>query len=254
MLCKICQKDAEASIKNKILNKFNIQYFYCKNCDFLFTEDPFWLEEAYSRPINNSDTGILQRNIANSFITTNLIFYIFNKNKTFLDYAGGYGIFTRIMRDIGINFKWQDNYTQNLLAKGFEYKNEKIELITAFEVFEHFVNPIEEIEKILKISKNILFSTELKKESIPENNWWYYGIDHGQHTSFYSKKTLKFIAKQYNLYFYTNNKNIHLISEKKINKLFFRILINKKTGLLFNLATKFFLKSKTWDDYLKMRS
>ena len=155
MTCKICQKDATPSIKNTILKKFNVQYFYCKNCDFLFTEYPFWLKEAYSSPINKSSIGMMQRNINNSVLVTNIIFYLFNKKLTFLDYAGGYGIFTRIMRDKGLDFKWQDIYTENILAKGFEYKDDtNIELATAFEVFEHFVNLIEEIEKILKITKS----------------------------------------------------------------------------------------------------
>ncbi len=38
----------------------------------------------------------------------------------FLDYAGGYGVFTRLMRDIGFDFYWHDPYTQNLFANGFE--------------------------------------------------------------------------------------------------------------------------------------
>ena len=65
------------------------------------------------------------------------------------------------MRDIGFDFYRYDKFSENLLARGFEYKNGGIELITCFEAFEHFDKPIEEIENMFKISKNILFSTEL---------------------------------------------------------------------------------------------
>ncbi len=255
MHCKICGKESTCVFKHVILEKFEIEYFYCANCDFLFTEDPYWIKEAYSSPINLSDTGIISRNISLSFTVTNIIFYLFNKNLTYLDFAGGYGILTRIMRDIGLNFKWQDNYTNNLLARGFEYdKNDTIELVTAFEVFEHFINPILEIEKILNISKNILFSTEIKKESTPNQDWWYYGFNHGQHISFFSKKTIQFIADKYNLNYYTNNHNIHLLTRKKINKLFFKLITNKKTGFIFYIFARILLKSKTWSDHIKMKA
>ena len=110
----------------------------------------------------------------------------------FLDYAGGYGVFTRLMRDIGFDFYWHDPYTQNLFANGFEddlKSNSKFELLTAFEVFEHLVNPKEELEKMLRFSDTIVFSTELMPQEIPDpEEWWYYGFNHGQHISFYTRK------------------------------------------------------------------
>jgi hypothetical protein len=45
------------------------------------------------------------------------------------------------MRDIGFDYFWQDKYTENLFAQGFEntkIKNGQIELLTCFEAFEHF--------------------------------------------------------------------------------------------------------------------
>lgn len=81
----------------------------------------------------------------------------FNKDAKFLDYAECYGVFVRLMRDIGFDFYWQDKYTQNLFARGFEYNgNDAIESITTLRVLEHFANPIEEVEKMLGISNNII--------------------------------------------------------------------------------------------------
>src|SRR5680860_251113 len=202
MLCKICHTKNKKIFTAKVLNKYEIDYFFCDKCGFLSPSNPYWLDEAYVFSINISDSGIMKRNISFSASSLNIIYYFFNCQKIFLDYAGGYGVFVRLMRDIGLDFKWQDNFSQNLLARGFEYceNDKKIELITAFEVFEHFVNPLEEIEKMLKISKNILFSTTLLPEGVPASkDWWYYGFNHGQHVSFYSKKTFEVIAKKYNL-------------------------------------------------------
>jgi hypothetical protein len=194
MKCKICKQKNESVFSGKILNKYNIKYYYCSNCGFLQTEEPYWLDEAYSESITVSDTGYMQRNINLSRKLTILLALFFDKNGKYLDYAGGYGVFVRLMRDIGFDFYWDDKYTTNLFAKGFEYKSKgRCEAVTTFESFEHFVNPLEEIEKLLSISKNIIFSTELLPNPIPKpEDWWYYGLDHGQHISPHLRETIYF--------------------------------------------------------------
>jgi len=250
MNCKICHTPANHQFRAKILkNKYEVQYYLCPHCGFLQTEAPFWLTEAYESPINLSDTGLLRRNVKFAQKTAKIIFYLFNPNQKFLDFAGGYGIFVRLMRDAGFDFYWDDPYAANLLAKGFEYQgsNGQIALVTSFECFEHFVNPLDEIEKILKMSPNLLFSTHLLPVPVPApNQWWYYALDHGQHISFYSKQTLDFIAQKFNVNFYTNHRNFHLFTRKKINPLVFRWLVTD-TYLPYWLLTRF-MASKTNQD------
>jgi hypothetical protein len=251
MTCKICHSQTKKIFKAKILNKYLISYFLCDFCGFLRTEEPYWLEEVYKNPINISDTGYLQRNLYLSQITT-IILYFFGNDKKYLDYAGGYGVFVRLMRDIGFDFYWYDKYTKNIFAKGFEYNNEMqpVEAITTFESFEHFANPLEEIENMLKISKNIIFTTELLPQPIPApEEWWYYGLDHGQHISFYSKKTLFFLAKHFCLNYYNLGK-LHVLTKRNIIKYIKYILKLKKIGLYKLICRN--MRSKTWDDYLKM--
>jgi hypothetical protein len=253
MNCKICKQKNESVFSGKILNKYNIKYYYCSNCGFLQTEEPYWLDEAYSESINVSDTGYMQRNI-NLFQKLTILFSLFfDKNGKYLDYVGGYGVFVRLMRDIGFDFYWDDKYTTNLFAKGFEYKSKaRCEAVTTFESFKHFVNPLEEIEKLLSILKNIIFSTELLPNHIPKpEDWWYYGLDHGQHISFYSQKTLEFIAKKCDLN-YANLGGLHILTEKNISNLELKILKFSRFGLYKILQKK--LKSKTWEDYLKMKN
>ncbi len=255
MFCKICQQKSLEIFSAKVLNKYDVKYFQCPNCEFIQTEEPYWLSEAYASPINLADTGIMKRNLYFSSATINIIYYYFKKNKTFLDYAGGYGIFVRIMRDIGIDFKWQDNFCQNLLARGFEYSEQdtKIELVTAFEVFEHLVNPITEIENILRMSKNILFSTELLPNKTPAvGDWWYYGLNHGQHISFYSEKTLSKIAERFKLNYYTNGSTLHMLTTRKINPFVFRVLVSRKKSVLAWIWARIHFKSKTQSDHLLM--
>jgi hypothetical protein len=252
--CKICNSIANPVFNQKVLNKYNVNYFKCNKCEYLFTEEPFWLEEAYSRPINISDTGLLNRNIVFSQILSILIYFNFNKNALFLDYAGGYGVFTRLMRDVGFDFYWYDVYTQNLFANGFEIDietNPKFELITAFEVFEHLENPKAELEKMLQLSNTVILSTELIPEQmlIPKK-WWYYGFEHGQHISFYSSKTFKYLADIFNLKFY-NIKGFPMLTEKELNLSKLTLLKKMRHIGLFNYVKKK-MTSKTVDDSKKL--
>ena len=152
------------------------------------------------------------------------------------------------MRDIGLDYYWDDKYTKNIFSTFFKFENDIIvEAITVFEAFEHFNNPIEEIEKILMISKNIFFSTEILPKPIPKpEEWWYYGLEHGQHISFYSSKTLDYISNKFDLYYY-NIKNLHIFSKNKLNIFFLKLLLFNKFYLFKFL--KFWLKSKTLKDH-----
>jgi len=64
--------------------------------------------------------GYMERSTFLSKKTTIILWLLYNKNAKFLDYAGGYGVFVRLMGDIGFNYYWQDKFTPNLLSKGFE--------------------------------------------------------------------------------------------------------------------------------------
>ena len=155
------------------------------------------------------------------------------------------------MRDIGFDFYWYDPHSTNLLARGFESKSNRLkyELITSFESFEHFVEPVKEIKSMLQFSDNILFSTGLLPFLIPmPGEWWYYALESGQYISFYSYKTLKYIAQSYNINFYSNGNNIHLFTKnKKINNKLFNFLLKfQRFGLFFYVKKK--MKSLTVDD------
>lgn len=247
MECKICKSKATLVKKFIVRKKYEAQYFSCDNCGFMFVNNPTWLKEAYQKPIDARDTGYVMRNVYLSKKSLILFYFLFNKSKTFLDYAGGYGMLTRLMRDYGLNFLNDDLYAANIFAQGFEYKNENIEALTCFECFEHLESPITEIEKMLKISKNIFFSTRLLPTKVPSDDWEYYGLDHGQHIAFYSVKSLKIIADKYNLNYYTNNDNLHLLTEKKINSIFFKFIMALSKAQ-FDIIIRKMQKSKTTTD------
>ncbi|MFB2837840.1 methyltransferase domain-containing protein [Floridanema evergladense] len=247
MKCKICQSPAIHFANARILNKYDVDYFKCENCGFVQSEEPYWLSEAYTNAIASSDVGIVFRNLEFSKITSNIIFSIFDYDKQFLDYGGGYGLFVRLMRDAGFDFYWYDKFCENIFAKGFAtgLEDSEYELVTAFEVFEHFVNPLTEIENILRFSRNILFSTRLLPGNNPKpDEWWYYSLSEGQYNAIYTVKSLFLLAEKLGLNFYSNGSNLYLLTEKQIPEILFESLCYAPppNNKLPSLITKDYLK------------
>ena len=212
--CRLCNESAKFVFSQKIMHKYTVSYYCCFKCDLLQTEEPSWLDEAYSEALSDIDTGVLHRN---SFFLGAIKHILANKKGPFLDYAGGYGVFTRLARDFGLDFYWEDKFAKNLLSRGFESKSiSTFEALTCFECFEHFVNPLDDCKLLLQKSNTIIFSTQLRT-GIPSKSWWYYSFEHGQHVSLYSEKTLRFMAKRLRLKL-TTFRNIHILSKKKVSK------------------------------------
>ena len=116
MLCKLCQHPSEKRFEALILNKYPTSHYACTSCGFLQTDEPVWLDEAYQEAINACDTGIIDRNNQLREMASVIIYYFFGSGGRFLDYAGGYGIFTRLMRDVGFDYYWCDKYSENIFA------------------------------------------------------------------------------------------------------------------------------------------
>lgn len=234
MTCKICAYAIAPFARATILRKYEIQYFKCEHCGFVQTEQPYWLEEAYSDAIVNIDIGPLNRAVQGSEKVKALIVSFFRAHEKFIDYGGGYGIFVRLMRDLGLDFYYYDKYCENIFAKNFEANQaERYELLTAFEVFEHLENPADELTKMLAFSRNIFFTTELMPSNYPKpTEWWYYALDYGQHISFYTPHSLRILAERANLNFYSNG-FFHLMGEKRISEQLLKFALHKNiSGLL----------------------
>lgn len=249
--CRACAQPKGKYLFNAKLIDLDVRYYECENCGYVFTEEPYWLDRAYSDVMNLSDTGIMYRNLANVRIVITTLFLLNKLKGRIVDYAGGYGILVRLLRDYGIDAYWTDVYADNLLARGFEYEGGHTDLATAFEVFEHLTEPGKDLNKLLSIAPNILFTTRIIPEPIPKpGEWWYYGLENGQHVGFYKIKTLKMLAEKTGKYFVSDGCRYHLFTEHKINsKLWLAALRAKR---LITLYGKMRLKSKTWPDHLQM--
>lgn len=257
MNCHICSEPCVSHFKTLVLKRHNVEYFKCTSCGFIQTEDPYWLSEAYESAITDLDIGLVSRNLYYSDILEGFFNRgLFNEKEIFLDYAGGYGLFVRLMRDKGINFFRQDVYCQNIFAEHFDLNDlpegQRFEMITAFEVFEHLVNPLEGVKKMLTYSDTIVFSTELQPEVDPTpDTWWYFVPETGQHISLYSLQSLQTIANREGLNFYSNKFNLHIFSRKQLP---FDPFEKPKTSLFSRLSQRVKSRLKPVNNELKRES
>lgn len=246
--CAVCGSNTKFLFTLKVLNKYFARYIQCINCKLIRVEKPHWLEEAYSTPIVNFDTGIIARNNIFSKISSICSLLFCGKNSKVLDYAGGYGILTRMMRDIGVDCYWSDKYADNLFAQGFEENNYKsYDVVTAYELFEHLENPKSEIKKIINKyhPKCILFSTMLHRGT-PPKNWWYLSPEGGQHIAFYTRKSLKILANTMGMKFATNGRNFHVFSKKYVPDI--ALIVISIFWPILSMLLILAYKSKTFSD------
>ena len=237
-----------------LLRKYEVAYFQCPDCGLLQTEQPYWLDEAYSEAIAFADTGLIRRNISIALKLASLIHFELESGAAYVDMAGGYGMLTRLMRDFGIDFYWSDKYCQNLLARGFEAEqaDRPFSAITAFEALEHIHDPLAFVSGAMEKhnTRTLIFSTELYAGSLPQMDWWYFAFNSGQHISFYTIQTLRIIAGQLGLHLHSAN-GIHMLTDKRIRAGRFAMT----TGILaYPLAfyVKKRLRSLTFSDHERM--
>jgi len=240
--CPICNGSLKPFGAALVLGRHQAEYAQCERCGFALARDPYWLAEAYSSAITSTDIGYASRCLDTARLTQAVINNLFTADGEFLDYGGGYGLFTRMMRDRGFNFRCFDPYCENLFAAGFfhaELPTRRFTLATCFEVFEHLTDPYGELAKIDSAAEAILFTTVLISRPAPAlDTWWYYGTQHGQHVAFYTREALELLGKRFGLHLASNGSHAHLFSRRKVSEAKFRFLSNPRVASALNLLQR----------------
>ncbi|MCC9601109.1 class I SAM-dependent methyltransferase [Stieleria sp. JC731] len=210
---------AEYIFTGRLIDKHDVQYYRCRDTGFIQTEEPYWLDEAYSDVIANADSGLLSRCYSFRTIAALLVGDNFPKLNRMLDFGGGYGVFTRLMRDIGIPAFHHDPMCSNLFAHGFDTGlSGQFDLITAFEVFEHLPNPRTTVKELMSHTDTLFFSTVLQpnKQLKSIEDWHYFLPGTGQHISFFNQESLRRLAAENDATLFTNGSTLHAISRVKL--------------------------------------
>lgn len=246
-ICRVCGQKAIAVYEGIILGLHRVGYFDCPACGYFQTESPYWLEQAYSSAVNELDTGILLRNLDSLRVVVMTLLATGRLHGRVLDHAGGYGVLVRLLRDAGVDAYWRDPYCQNLLARGFEGDQEPFDLITAFEVVEHLVDPVEDLARLLQQAPYVLLSTELvPSEGPPAPDWWYLGMEHGQHIGFLRARTLQYVAERLGCEVRSVGSSHHLLARPGVPGAW-RGLVKLRRA--WRLVARYGLTPKTMSDF-----
>ncbi|BEP28427.1 class I SAM-dependent methyltransferase [Helicovermis profundi] len=205
--CKICGKETEIYYDKQ----FDTEYFHCTNCEFIQMDLEKKITFAQEREVYNLHENSLEDegyvSMFNNFLDKGVLDFI-DSGKA-LDFGSGP---TPVLSEI-IKREYDfsvDCYDLHYQPKKI-YEGKTYDLVLSTEVLEHIENPIEVFTLIydrLRINGIFSFMTIFHyndKEKFL--NWWYRRDK--THISFYSIKTLQFIAEKIGFeIIYTDNKRI----------------------------------------------
>jgi hypothetical protein len=231
--CLACGHPAVAD--QKVLIRAVEQDLYrCPDCGLFFFPEPTWLDEVYAEPISELDIGLPLRCINHARIIETLIRAQHLQKRTHLDYGGGYGLLTRLMRDRGIDMRHLEPYTENLFAQRFEGDLDRpYGAITAIEVFEHLTDPRATIASMAPWAEMIIIGTELVPDDYRNRmaDWWYVGPS-GQHITFYTPAALTTLGREHGYEFSTNGSSIHLLHREPLSPTARYVLKDVRTSVI----------------------
>jgi SAM-dependent methyltransferase len=181
-----------------------VDYCLCDECGFCFApEFRSWSIDDFERLIYNQDYELVDpdykferpnnnaQSIKNSFGSQ-------SQKIHHLDYGGGSGLLSDILRQSGWKSQSYDPYSDRSINPE---QLGQFDLITAFEVFEHVpdVNHLFNTLKALCKPKGLIFFTTLVSDGNIERSkkldWWYAAPRNG-HISLFSQKSLRIMAEQ----------------------------------------------------------
>ena len=226
-ICPICQSLATHFSTLVIRDDICGDYKICNSCGFIFADNPVWLAGSFTDTLNSLDIGSVDRcNIVADFVEV-LLKSLKKDNPKVLDWGGGYGLLTRILRDRGVNCSHYDPFVEPLFTKNIKLlPNTKFDLVVLSEVMLHMTDPVGTLSELLKISKRIMFTAVIAPPDVtPE--WWYFMPETGQHITIFSKGSIFELGAALEVSVLSDKKFFHLISEDR-PKMATRLLFTKR--------------------------
>lgn len=233
--CPLCAAPSAVFGSALALGRHPAQYRRCGACGYVFVERPYWLAEAYAdSAIAALDSGIAHRNLWLADAVAGLLALRYPRTGRCLDHGGGSGLFVRLLRDRGYDFRWRDRYCDNLFARGFEAtEGDRYDVVTCFEVVEHLEDPLATFRELAALAPVLVLSTELLPEPAPALDAWpYYAPDCGQHIGFFSRAALEGVARTLGRRLASDGRMLHVIAADPPPDRLLRLLAKRRWSRL----------------------
>lgn len=199
-----------------------VEYRRCLRCNFIFTEffDDFtadlWLTFVYNPDYYNSiDPEYASIRPQQKSQQLRCLLGSPDAGWLGLDYGGGGGRLSQLMRENGYVFDSYDPFGVNTTQ---EVNRGKYNLCSLFEVAEHAVDPIGVLSEIVEMSSRarlgVLVGTQIhdRQRVQPGHlaNWWYAAPRNG-HVSLFSRASLARLAASRSLSYFRLARGLHFL-------------------------------------------
>lgn len=202
MNCKICGSSCHPAMyfdfnKNcqmiEMPASWDVYYWQCNSCEFLFTKD---LDNVDFKEVIYNDEYIKfdpDFELIRPWGTAEYVRSNYSRDMTILDYGGGTGKLSKLLRSQGYKCWSYDPFFGDAAPK------KKFDMVISIEAMEHSPDPKAFIADMLQYSNNLLVSTLAFERS---EDLWYVSPRNG-HISIFTPKTLKLLG------FKSLSKNLH---------------------------------------------
>lgn len=181
-----------------------VYYCLCRTCGFLFAPEFLdWSRERFLERIYNADYGEVDPDYEAKRPQQNLsaldeMFGAHKRRFTHLDFGGGDGQLSRLLREDG----WDSTSWDPFFDPASSLDGRKFDLITAFEVFEHAPDPHAMMRQLVSAAHEgtfVFFSTFVHDRAVKPGeriDWWYIAPRNG-HVSIFSHHGLSLLGDRY---------------------------------------------------------
>jgi hypothetical protein len=208
--CRACRAELRPHQSVAVRGK-PADLFACPSCGLYEFPEPSWLDDAYADPVADIDVGLVQRCQVVAHVVETVVRAKHLQDRPLLDFGGGYGLLTRLVRNSGLRMVHHDPMAPNLFAQGLQgLPSDDYGLCTLIEVFEHLTDPREVLGRLRHID-HLLISTELVPPGCTDLESWPYVVPElGQHITFYTRRSLEVLARDHGYRLVSNGWGLHL--------------------------------------------